>query len=206
MWWVCMLPFLYAFCTGHGSGLFWFVSRERLLSTVLTAGLYQMVVALLSAALFLVPVSAFWRWHRTRERTIPLISLLLPITNGVWWVGSDYLDAWFWTAVLHSVQYLIIVTVRHADDRVGRLPAAGRLRLRILHGAAFYGFSLWVGFGLFLVAPAAYTLLGFDGLQAYVMMTMVINVHHFIVDGFIWRTAARPGAGTSRVQTLPAAA
>jgi len=147
---------------------------------------------MLSVAVFVLPVLLFWRLHHVRGKHVPAISLLLLVTNGMWWLGSDYLDAWFWTAAMHSIQYLIIATVRHVDERVTHAPANARLRSAIMHGTAFYGFSLFVGYLLFLVAPAAYTLFGFDGLQSYAMMTMVINVHHFIVDGLIWRTKPQP--------------
>jgi hypothetical protein len=192
MWWVCMLPFMYAFFTAHTGGLFWFVSRSLLLSIPLAAALLSLTVWVLSVAVLVLPVWLFWRLHHVRGKHVPAISLLLLVTNGMWWLGSDYLDAWFWTAAMHSLQYLIIVTIRHVDERVTHAPANARLRAAVMHGTAFYGFSLFVGYLLFLVAPAAYALFGFDGLQSYAMMTMVINVHHFIVDGFIWRTKPQP--------------
>jgi hypothetical protein len=203
IWWVCMLPFVYAFFTANVGGLFWFVSRTKLLSMPLTAGLYASIVWLLTGSLFLLPVSLFWQLHRRRGKSVPLISLLLQVTNGWWWIGSDYLNAWFWTSVFHSIQYLIIVTVRHVDDRVTHVPSSVRFRHQLLHGTAFYGFSLFVGYLLFLVAPAAYAVFGFNGLQAYAMMTMVINIHHFIVDGFIWRTRHQASQANVRVESVP---
>jgi hypothetical protein len=41
---------------------------------------------------------------------------------------------------------------------------------------------------LFFVVPMAYIPLGFTLAQSVLMMTVIINLHHFIVDGFIWRT------------------
>ena len=191
IWWVCLLPFFYAFCTAPNGGMSWFVSRGALQSIPLLAGVYHVMVRLLMVAVLLLPVSLFWQLHRMRGRKVPLISLLLQVTNGLWWLGSDYLNAWFWAAVFHSVQYLIIATVRHVDERVGVRPSGGRVRPAILHGTAFYGFSLLVGSLLFLVAPSAYAAFGFNALESYAMMTLVINLHHFTVDGFIWRTAPR---------------
>jgi len=31
-----------------------------------------------------------------------------------------------------------------------------------------------------------------DATPSFIMMTVVINLHHFIVDGFIWRTKPVP--------------
>ncbi len=197
IWWVCMLPFAYAFFTAEAGGMIWFVSRARVLANPLTAAAYKSIVGVLTVAVFLLPVSLFWQLRRSRGKNVPLIALLLQVTNGLWWLGAHYLDAWFWTAALHSVQYLIIVTVRHVDDRVAHLAARDRFRSKILHGTAFYGYSLFVGYLLFLVAPGVYAAFGFNGLEAYAMMTMVINIHHFIVDGFIWRTQPRRTAAAS---------
>lgn len=212
IWYVCMLPFVYSFFTTQMGGVFWFVSRD-LLAIPAVAVAYQGLVWLLRLAVLFLPVSLFLQLRHMRGTHVPLISLLLQLTNGLWWLGSDYLNAWFWTAVFHSVQYLIVATVRHVDERVPRAQAVGRLRAVMWHGTAFYGFSLAVGVLLFVVGPAAYTAAGFDGMESYAMMTLVINLHHFIVDGFIWRSApapagspnASPGARPS-LDSLPAPA
>ncbi|HEX8028139.1 MAG TPA: hypothetical protein VF491_06745 [Vicinamibacterales bacterium] len=187
IWLVCLLPFVYSFFTTQMGGLFWFVSLDTLLAHPISAAAYRTIVAVLVAAVLLVPISLFWQMRRMGRTRVPLISLLLQITNGVWWIGSDYLNAWFWTAILHSVQYLIIVTIRHVDDHVVHAAGERRLRPVLLHGTAFYGFSLAVGYVLFFIAPSVYAAFGFSGVESYAMMTMVINLHHFVVDGFIWR-------------------
>ena len=51
----------------------------------------------------------------------------------------------------------------HVADMVPRAASGGRRRAAILHGTAFYGFSLLVGYMLFLIVPGAYAILGFDG-------------------------------------------
>lgn len=195
MWWVCMLPFVYSFFITNVGGLSWFIPRELVLDTPLLARAYATIVIMLRVAVVLLPVSLFWQMHRMRGRQVPMISLLLQVSNGIWWIGTDYLDAWFFTSALHSVQYLIVIAVRHADEQVRDTPPAGRLKATLLHGTAFYGFSLAVALMLFIVAPAVYASLGFDGVESYAMTVFVINIHHFVVDGFIWRNkpqAARP--------------
>lgn len=205
IWWVCMLPFIYSFFTTPTGGLFWFVPRG-VLSNAVASGVYQAIVAVLVVAVLLLPVSLFWQLRRMRGRHVPLISLLLQVTNGIWWLGSDYLNAWFWTAIFHSIQYLVIVTVHHVNEQVTDRPSGGRLRPAILHGTAFYGFSLVVGVLLFLGAPGIYAAMGFNGLESYALMTVVINLHHFIVDGFIWRRPPQPAADGAGLEGSPALA
>jgi hypothetical protein len=49
--------------------------------------------------------------------------------------------------------------------------------------AAFYGMSFVVAIVLFFGIPLICVPLGFSATSAFVMMTIVINLHHFIVDG-----------------------
>jgi hypothetical protein len=204
VWWVCLLPFLHSFFTTQMGGLFWFVSRETVAANPsLTLALDGIVWALRLGVLTL-PAALFWQLRRGRSRQVPLIVLVLQVSNGVWWLGSDFLNAWFWTAVLHSIQYLLVVTVRHVDERVPPQAEGSRFTAVLWHGTAFYGTSLIVGYLLFFVAPSFYVLFGFDGLEAYAMMTVMINLHHFIVDGFIWRTVRRAPAHVSSAAGLAA--
>jgi hypothetical protein len=139
-----------------------------------------------------------------RGKRVPMITLLLQVTNGIWWIGSEYLNAWLFTAMMHSVQYLIVISLRHADEQTAAVPAPQRWKSTLVHGTAFYGFSLAVGLLLFVAAPAAYTLFGFGATESYAMMVFVINIHHFVVDGFIWKNkppvpAPRPALETATV-------
>ncbi|HTK28082.1 MAG TPA: hypothetical protein VL309_00920 [Vicinamibacterales bacterium] len=202
--WVCLLPFLYAFFTTTQGGLSWFIGRSMLRSVPAFALAHMAIVRLLMVAMLLLPVSLFLQLHGRRGRSVPLISLLLQLTNALWWLGSDYLDAWFWTAVFHSVQYLIVAAVRHVDERAAGVRPG--IRAAILQGTAFYGFSLLVGCGLFLVAPSVFVLLGFSGVESYAMMTLVVNLHHFIVDGFVWRTKSRAAPHEQRAGAVMTAA
>lgn len=193
MWWVCLLPFVYAFMTSGQGGLAWFVSREWLIRTPPLSSAYHGVIAILTVLVFLLPVSLFWQLQRVRRRQVPAICLLLQVTNGMWWIASDYLDAWWWAAMFHSIQYLIVVVAHHVKEQMERPDRRGPLHRPIVYASGFYGVSLVLAAFLFFVVPLGYTVFGFGATQAFVVMTSMINLHHFVVDGFIWRTR-RPGA------------
>jgi hypothetical protein len=56
------------------------------------------------------------------------------------------------------------------------------------HVMTFYGMSMILGMVLFLVWPWMYIPFGFE-LEAAILMTVAtVNLHHFIVDGYIWRS------------------
>jgi hypothetical protein len=44
-----------------------------------------------------------------------------------------------------------------------------------------------LGYGLFYWFPQAYVFLGFSPQAAVWYTVATINIHHFVVDGFIWR-------------------
>jgi len=201
MWWVCVVPFLYAFITAKQGGLAWFVSPEWLARVPALWFAHQGLVGLVTMAVFLLPVALFWLLHRMRGKNVPLISLVLQITNGIWWVGTNYLDGWWWTAMFHSIQYLIIVVARHVQEQMARTDVRGPLHRPLVYGGAFYGMSFVIALFLFFVVPLGYVPFGFNATESFVMMTMVINLHHFIVDGFIWR--AKPAGKQPAFHALP---
>ena len=193
--WVCLLPFLYALLTSKDGGLSWFVSHEWIASVPTLSVIYSGAVGLVTVGIIALPLSLFWQLHRLRGKNVPLIVLLLQATNGIWWLTTDYLSAWWWTAMLHSLQYLIVVVAMHVKEQMARTNVSGRFHKPVYYGASFYGLSFLVAVFLFFLVPLAYVPMGFDATQAFVMMTVVINLHHFIVDGFIWRNKPVVKAG-----------
>ena len=206
IWWVCLLPFLYALFTSKDGGLAWFVSRETIATVPGLSLAYDGVVGVLSLAIILLPLSLFWQLHRSRGKNVPLISLLLQVTNGIWWLTTDYLSAFWWTTAFHSIQYLIIVVVQHVKEQMGRENVKlGRFHTPLFHGAWFYGLSfVLAGFLFFAVPVTIYVPMGFDPGQSILMMTVIINLHHFIVDGFIWRNKP-PQPAVKTPQSIPIA-
>ena len=78
-----------------------------------------------------------------------------------------------------------------------------------LHRPWFYSLSFYLTSSvlagiLFLALPMAYVPFGSTAIQSVLMMTIVINIHHFVVDAFIWRTKA-PRSAVSTSQGLPVA-
>ena len=106
------------------------------------------------------------------------------LVNGVWWIVFVYVEAFLWATVFHGIQYLAIVIVFHVRDRMTR---PGNRHGRLYHALWFYGVSLALAFGLFNLLPMAYVFAGAGKVEAMLMVVAAINLHHFIVDGYIWR-------------------
>ena len=72
-----------------------------------------------------------------------------------------------------------------------------RIRGPLYHTVWFYSACILLGYGLFNCWPRAYMLAGFGPAESVLLVVAVINIHHFIVDAYIWKL--RPGGTNRRV-------
>ncbi len=183
LWWVAMLPFFYAFVTGRGSGVDWLLP-ESILSLPLTDNVRRILSDVLVVLAFLTPLVLFYKVRRSSGSPIPLISLLVLFSNGIWWFVLPPLGAFAWATIFHGVQYLAIVLIFHLKDQRSRADDTGGW---LFQTAWFYGMCLLLGYSLFNVLPRAYMLAGFGRVESVLLVVATVNMHHFIVDGYIWR-------------------
>jgi hypothetical protein len=196
---ICLLPFFKAFLggTGAGYGLGWLLPAAALQGSEIGMAAFALTVDVLDVAIFAAPLLLFARLARRRAPRarpgdpkpqgrpgMPLISLLIVLSNGMWFVVFEFYDAFVWATIFHGLQYLGIVGVFHARDR---MRATRSRRGRFFHVAWFYAACVALGYGLFQCWPFAYRLAGFGIVESMLLVIGVINIHHFIVDAFIWR-------------------
>ncbi len=199
LWWVAMIPFLFNIFIVKNAGLDWIIggfvfllhqtgfpvvehfslSEQFTLTMVKTL---QLVVSIggISAIMYLM-----WRALRSREGSMPLIVALLLFTNAIWWFILSPLQAFLWATVFHAVQYLAIVIIFHLKDQTPDKETNGASA--IFHIVWFYVASFILGYVLFKWLPLVYVFAGFNLAVSFALVTSVINVHHFIVDAYIWR-------------------
>ena len=184
LWWVCMLPFFHTFLFGQGTGLNWLLPDAARAATPDAA---VSVIMALHAALpvigFLAPLALFAKLWQSKTGTMPLISLLIIVSNGVWWFLMMPIDAFIWSSIFHGIQYLSIVLIFHYRDQ----SKADGDRSWLYHVATFYGACLLLGYGLFNCLPLAGSLFGYGPVESLILVAALINIHHFYVDGYIWR-------------------
>ncbi len=179
----CLAPFLFAFFNGRAAGLEWFVSASFLAQPAIDRA-RALVVSALMALSFALPLVFLLRPVLLRRTPVPLISVLLVLSNGVWWITLVYLDSFVWATIFHGIQYLCIVVIFHVRER---LQAPSNQYGWLHHAAWFYGCSLALGYLLFQAWPLAYVAAGFTFAESMLLVTAVVNVHHFVVDAYIWR-------------------
>jgi len=183
LWWVAMLPFFYNFATFRGGGLHWLDFGGWLRNPDAVAVLEHFNSVMPWIAFAAVPL-LFWRIWQSERRPMPLIGALMLITNGVWWFIFPPIKAFVWATIFHGVQYLAIIVIFHVKDQMNRPENRHGM---LFHALSFYGASLFLGYLLFDWFPRAYMLAGVAATTAVFMTVAAINLHHFIVDSFIWR-------------------
>jgi hypothetical protein len=180
---VCLTPFLQSFMGASEAGLGWFVPQSFYVARPeLAALLRNATFALGLCALVLPPVLVVALARK--GKSIPLISLLVMVSNGIWWVTLPHFDAFVWATVFHGIQYLAITTIFHVREQTLEPGQAGRW---LAHAASFYARCLILGYLLFQLWPYAYIAAGFGWAESVMLVVAVINVHHFVVDAYIWR-------------------
>ena len=143
----------------------------------------------LESVILFAPV-ALVLWLRVRrDIVLPLISVVTIVSNAVWWTDFNILDAFLWATVFHGLQYLAIVMIFHVKDRVRDPENRHDARW---HAVTFYVGCVLLGYALFDVWPYAYAWAGYDFKRSALLVTAAINIHHFVVDAYIWRLRRDP--------------
>jgi hypothetical protein len=159
------------------------------------ARLFLVVLAMYGFSLLRVAVQL-----RRVEPGVLLPVALLVATQGMWFslpavalwwsgrtLGSQYVLFYFvWIAIGHSVQYLWITTYYAAGSQ------PRRVRLQYLLKTLLAGAGIWTVPAL-IFSPA---LLGRPtyGAGLYMLVASAVNIHHFILDGAIWKLRDGPVA------------
>jgi hypothetical protein len=193
LWAVSLVPFLFVVGSGVGLGLDWLVPAPMLTAEPVD-GTLRVLSRLLPWVGFAGIALLFVRTWRCPSGPLPLISVLTLVTNAVWWFVLDPLGAFLWATIFHGLQYLAIAAVFHVKERVGD---GADWRGALYHASWFYGASLLLGYALFYCLPWAFSFAGFGLLQSLALVVVAVNLHHFVVDAFIWRL--RPGDANRRI-------
>ena len=183
LWWVCQIPFFHTFIYGLEGGLRWLVPLETLNQSTAIKWLDQHYVAITVVAM-IVPLTLFAKVWRSSNGPLPLISMLMVISNSIWWFILTPLNAFVYATIFHGIQYMAIVIIFHVRDQMSR---PGNKHRIVYHVVRFYALSLLLGYGLFQCLPLAYVFAGFGLLESILLVTAAINIHHFVVDAYIWR-------------------
>ena len=196
LFWICMLPFIRALLNIDDTsiaqmmgvaGVAWLLPESLLTEGSVLAGGLRWLVAGMTPLAYILPI-AYACFGRAR---LPVVALVLVLVNALWLTAYSLFDAVVWATVAHSVQYLFIVSYAHSKDTTD---VSGRKRSERRPMLHFYLISMLTGPVLFIALPMLIHAAGlafgqpWEMSHVYLMVVAAINLHHFIVNGYIWRS------------------
>jgi hypothetical protein len=199
LWWVSMLPFFHNFISGPQVGVHWLAPAGLISQPTVNFWLTQATLVLPILALLLT-AAYFVRVWRTEQVPMPVIAILAVVANGIWFFALSQ-RGFVWATIFHGLQYLAIVVIFHVKDQLNAVQrgkagsqdgSASSVRRRaqshwLYHALWFYGMCILLAYALFSCLPLAYVAVGFGMIESVLLVTATINIHHFIVDAYIWR-------------------
>jgi hypothetical protein len=195
----CLLPFVWALLRPQGGvGV---VLRQLGVTGAPALETLRFGAGALVSTLALAAPLALGALLARRGRALPLISVGLVAVNAIWWTAFNYINAFFWAALFHGVQYLAIASIFHVRERMRR---PQNRHGPFVHAGVFYGASVALAYLLFVVWPDTYVALGYQEMLTSQLVVAFINVHHFVVDAYVWRLRRDPNYRTVVEAPVPA--
>lgn len=183
-------------------------SQDPLILSAALPPVVARTIQMAAGAVFLAAGAMTFRSLRSRGASgmslLPAITLYT--TQALWFVIPIVL-AWISTAatpqtrystgilaVMHSAQYLWITHHFARKDAVGAAASAGAAgaagagQARGWNGWAYWTTLVAGGVALFIPGPWLASYAGrFDFTSSMLIVTAVVNIHHFILDGVVWK-------------------
>ncbi len=150
------------------------------ISTVALVAMYALGAAVI--ALFIVKPAV-------RREPIAWMTLLPAATQFVWFGLGQRLPSFAeFIPAFHSAQYLLIAWSVHLKERVDEEQQAGSRSFVTAESASWLMANMLGGFLLFWGLPHAATWIGgYDINLTTAVFFSAIQIHHFFVDGVIWK-------------------
>jgi hypothetical protein len=123
-----------------------------------------------------------------RRRLLPPIVLLPVLTQFVWFVlGRDLETFQVFVPFFHSLQYLFVAWALQLKERAAATRRQPSRRWVVVETARWWGLNVVLGLALFALFPRLCAALGHDLLFAMAVTSSAVQLHHFVVDGVIWK-------------------
>lgn len=193
LWYACMATFLQTLIAEPKQKLgVWWILPTSSLETVPAATIaFNAAVWIASLLAVIVPIVVFARLMVRDRVRIPGIVILVIMTNVAWFTIFPLMKAVALTNIFHGIQYLAIVTIFHVKDQAVR---PGNRHGTLWHASVFNIMCIVLGYALFRLWPESFVIAGLGYIESALVVTAIVNLHHFIVDGFIWRLKSDPNA------------
>src|SRR5262245_17046986 len=128
------------------------------------------------------------RWCLRERRVLPPVVCLPAATQCLWFVlgrGDERFQ--LLVPFFHSLQYLFVAWAVQLRERMAGTGAAPSPRFVVLETTRWWTGNVLLGLALFLGFPQLCALAGYGLGFATAITSAAIQLHHFFVDGVIWK-------------------
>jgi hypothetical protein len=148
--------------------------------------------ATLSASIMYAAGAAFLghaaAWSFRERRLFPGMVLLPALAQYVWFISGSGVPAFYiFVPLFHSLQYLPIAWAVQMGERVAENGGRADRAFLARETAWWMAANLAGGAGLFWVVPRAVAAFGVEADLASGVAIAAVQIHHFFVDGVIWK-------------------
>jgi hypothetical protein len=170
--------------SGQGLGTFYSVSYPTLGLPAWVPDVLRVWMWACAAAVIFFYIG----WSRRAGRLAPPI-LLLPAVAQFVWFGLGWKVPAFneFVPFFHALQYMLIAWVMQVGETLAARAPAQRRRFVIGESLRWGAFNVVGGIILFWLLPRAGELGGFTLPFATAVIISAVQIHHFFVDGVIWK-------------------
>lgn len=136
-------------------------------------------------ALFLLLVI---RWCVVSRRILPPIVLLPALAQFIWFVPGGTIGTFNeFVPMFHSLQYLLIAWSMQLKERVDVTGSAPTRWFAFGESARWFVINVAGGAILFYILPEVTAKAGWSTQFTYPVILSAVQIHHFFVDGVIWK-------------------
>ena len=129
------------------------------------------------------------RWSLKNKRILPAIIILPAVTQFFWFVqSSGWLSFQEFVPFFHGLQYMLIAWGMQLKEKMDLKQITPSRHYVVFETARWWGINLVIGLLLFKGMPMLFaSLTGVTALFATGVVVAGIQIHHFFVDGVIWK-------------------
>ena len=159
-------------------------------------------------AAFIAFIAMIIYWSYRNRRILPLIVVLPAATQYLWFVQSVYIPSFQeFVPMLHSLQYILIAWSIQLKEKMDVKHIEPSKKYVASETTRWFAINFAGGALLFYMLPKAGAALGYSTLFSIAIIYAAIQIHHFFVDGVIWKlknkTVSHPLMMTFEELTIP---
>ena len=127
-------------------------------------------------------------WSYRNKKVMPWIVILPGATQYLWFIQTVYMPSFQeFVPMLHSLQYVLIAWGIQLKEKMDVKEIEPSKKYVVTETSRWFVINLIGGVVLFFMLPKLGTALGYTSLFSIAIVYAAIQIHHFFVDGVIWK-------------------